>query len=266
MIEGTLLTILEDVANHAELVKVTASTLGAKWFLERDLDIGDAVLVPTGVHSDVGETEKEDILDHLLAKIVVNAERLVFLPVRFDSCDKFTARVQIFPEWFLNDETSNTSGMVVVPLYMVRDGGEDTWGEGEVEESVCGIVLGFVFRLDTCEMFLELLETLVGIVLARYIRRDGGELVDLRLRLRVVRVLDVRGFTLLEVSVIHLGARIAYYMHALGQVSLSKECEECWERLYARRSSASGFSGMLSGPTFFLARSPDAPNTSRRVS
>lgn len=66
-------TVLHDVAHDTELVKVAATALGADLFLEGDLDVGDVVAVPAGAKDLVGEAQDHDVLDHLLAQVVIDS-------------------------------------------------------------------------------------------------------------------------------------------------------------------------------------------------
>lgn len=72
---------MHDISNDAELVKVSTSTFGAKGFLEGNLNIVDVVSVPCGSEERVSKSENQDVLDHLLTKVVVNSEQLLLVPV-----------------------------------------------------------------------------------------------------------------------------------------------------------------------------------------
>ena len=69
-------TVLHDVADDTKLVKVPATSLGPERLLERDLNVRNEVLVERRVEHDVGESEHEQVLDHLLSEVVVNTEDL----------------------------------------------------------------------------------------------------------------------------------------------------------------------------------------------
>lgn len=71
-----VLTVLHDITDDAKFVKVATAALCAERFLESDLDVGDRVLVEGRVNKMVAEAEHEDVLDHLLAEVVVNTEDL----------------------------------------------------------------------------------------------------------------------------------------------------------------------------------------------
>lgn len=47
------------------------------------LHIIDVVAVPRGAKEFITETQDQDVLDHLFAKIVIDTEDLILLPVRF---------------------------------------------------------------------------------------------------------------------------------------------------------------------------------------
>ena len=68
--------VLHDVPDDSELVKVSASSLGPERLLEADDHGGDVVAVPRWTEQHVGEAQRHQVLDHLLAQVVVNpAER-----------------------------------------------------------------------------------------------------------------------------------------------------------------------------------------------
>ena len=71
------LTVLHHVANDAKLVKVSASALGADLLLESDLDVVDALTVPDRSKDDISKPQDHQVLDHLLAEIVIDAVNLL---------------------------------------------------------------------------------------------------------------------------------------------------------------------------------------------
>lgn len=73
--------VLHDITNDAKLVEISAAALGAKRLLEGDLNIVDVVTVPGSAEERVTKTQNQNVLHHLLAEVVVNAEELVFFPV-----------------------------------------------------------------------------------------------------------------------------------------------------------------------------------------
>lgn len=111
-------TVLHDIADDAELVKVASTALGAEGFLKGDLpskldqlirplldsylNIIDVVAVPGCVEELIAKAQNEDVLDHLLAQVMVNTEDLLFLPVGFEGRLKRAGALEVFAERLLN--------------------------------------------------------------------------------------------------------------------------------------------------------------------
>jgi len=68
--------VLQHVARGAAAVVITAARADAEFFGDGDLDVVDVAAVPQGLEDRVGETQDEQILDGLLAEVVVDAEDL----------------------------------------------------------------------------------------------------------------------------------------------------------------------------------------------
>ena len=68
--------VLEHVARGAAAVVIAAAGADAEFFGDGDLDVVDVATVPEGFEDRVGETQDEEILDGLLAEVVVDAEDL----------------------------------------------------------------------------------------------------------------------------------------------------------------------------------------------
>ncbi len=71
--------VLDDVAEGAGGLVEGAAAFDADGFGGGDLDVVDVVAVPDVLEDAVGEAEDEDVLDGLLAEVVVDAEDLVFV-------------------------------------------------------------------------------------------------------------------------------------------------------------------------------------------
>lgn len=170
-------TVLEDVTDDTELIEVTTATLGTKWFLEGNLDAADRLLIPERAERDVGEPKHEQVLDHLLAKVVINPERLLFRPVLLEGPEENTRGLKILSEWLLDNNTAFAivGSHVALLLEMLSDWDEDTGGKGEVEEPVALLIL--VTRLDLLKGFIEILEGRAIFIASRNIRRQLLELL-----------------------------------------------------------------------------------------
>ncbi len=70
--------VLQHVAQRAGLLVERPTAFDADGLGCRDLDVVDVVAVPGGLEDAIAEAEDEDVLHRLLAKVVVDAEDLVF--------------------------------------------------------------------------------------------------------------------------------------------------------------------------------------------
>lgn len=111
-------TVLHDIADDAEFVKVPSPALGAERLLECDLAenesrritlpsmvreppsthlyIVDVIAVPSGTEELVTEPQDQDVLHHLLAQVMVDTEDLFFLPVGLQSLLQIARALEIF--------------------------------------------------------------------------------------------------------------------------------------------------------------------------
>ena len=70
--------VLQNVPDNAVLVKVSAASFRAKGFLERENDALHVLVAPDPFEPRVGESQDGEVLDHFLAKVMVNAVEMVF--------------------------------------------------------------------------------------------------------------------------------------------------------------------------------------------
>lgn len=94
--------VLHDIADDAKLVKVATTTLGAEWFLECDLNVVDVVSVPGGAEERIAEAQDKNVLHHLLAQIVIDAEDLLLPPVGLKRLLQFPRACQVLAKRFLD--------------------------------------------------------------------------------------------------------------------------------------------------------------------
>ena len=78
------LVVLHDVAQGAGALVVATPAFHAQLFGDRQLDTVAELVVPDRLEDGVGEAKGEDVLDRLLAQVVVDAEDLVLVEDRFD--------------------------------------------------------------------------------------------------------------------------------------------------------------------------------------
>jgi hypothetical protein len=67
-----------------------------------NLNVVDVVAVPCGTKKFVAKSQNQKVLDHLLSKVVVNAENLLLFPVGFERLLKLPGRLQVAAKWFLD--------------------------------------------------------------------------------------------------------------------------------------------------------------------
>jgi len=110
-------------------------------------------------------------------------------------------------------------------------------------------------------MTLEVLKGGVIVITARNIGADVLELLDLiDDLLAFLWVFDVLSHTLVEFGLIHLCACIPDYLDVAREVVRTIQAKKSWECLRPDDEKELHAEGIV--PTFFFARSPDAPNTS----
>lgn len=73
--------VLHDISDNAKLIKVASTALSTERLLEGNLDVVNVMSVPGGTEEGVAEAHDENILDHLLSKVVINTVELFLFPV-----------------------------------------------------------------------------------------------------------------------------------------------------------------------------------------
>ncbi len=97
--------VLDHVAKGADRVVEAAAVLNAKGFRHGDLDAANIKAVPQRLERRIGEPRVEDVLNRLLAHIVVDAEDRA-LGEMLEQCPvQRLSRLLIAAEWLLDDET-----------------------------------------------------------------------------------------------------------------------------------------------------------------
>jgi hypothetical protein len=94
--------VLHDISNDTKLVKISTTPLSPEWLFERDLDVVDMVAVPGSTKEFVTKSQNQNVLDHLLSKVMVNTENLLLIPVWLQSLLQFAGAGKILSEWLLD--------------------------------------------------------------------------------------------------------------------------------------------------------------------
>ena len=95
--------ILDDVAQRAGGLVERPAALDADALSRGDLDVIDVVAVPDILEDAIGEAEDEDVLDGLLAEIVVDAEDLILVEDLVDLVVEGAGRFEVVAERLLDN-------------------------------------------------------------------------------------------------------------------------------------------------------------------
>ena len=95
--------ILEDVAQSAGGLVVLAAPFDPDIFRHRDLDVVDVAPVPDRLEDAVGEAEDQDILDGLLAQVVIDPVHLGLGKNRVDRLVQRLGALEVVAEGLLDD-------------------------------------------------------------------------------------------------------------------------------------------------------------------
>src|SRR6185295_5760307 len=133
---------LDDVADHAGGVVELAPAFDGDVLGHGDLDVVDVLPVPHGLEDGVAEPEDQDVLDGLLAEVVVAAEDLLLVEELRDGAVELARGGEVAAEGLLDDDARpglrggglQESGT----LQVAEDDGEDAGRDGEVVEPVAG--------------------------------------------------------------------------------------------------------------------------------
>ena len=69
--------VLHDISNDSNIVKVAATSFCAEWLFESDLHVCNVLTTPRCAEEGICEPEDEEIFDHFLSEVMIDAEGLV---------------------------------------------------------------------------------------------------------------------------------------------------------------------------------------------
>jgi hypothetical protein len=95
--------VLDDVLGDARLLVELAPTLDADLLGHGDLHVVDVLAVPERLEHAVGEAKDEQVLNRLLAEVVIDAEHLRFTEDLGDGVVELARAVEVAPERLLDD-------------------------------------------------------------------------------------------------------------------------------------------------------------------
>ena len=133
--------ILQHVARGAAAVVVTAAGADAELFGDGDLDVVDVATVPERLEDRVGETQDEEVLDGLLAEIVVDAEDLRLAEIAGGDGVEMDGGGEVLAERLLDDDLAFEFGAEAAAgeaglSEILKDRLEDRGGSRDVEDQL----------------------------------------------------------------------------------------------------------------------------------
>ena len=96
--------VLDHVADRSRLVVEGAAARDVERLGHRDLDARNVIAIPERLHERVGEAEVEQVLDRLLAEVMVDPEDRRLGEHAVDGRVQGNCARQITPEWLLEND------------------------------------------------------------------------------------------------------------------------------------------------------------------
>ena len=96
--------VLHHVSDDSKLVKVTTTALSTEGFLESDGDAGNVVSAPGGTKDHVSKSQADQVLHHLLAKVVINPVQLVLREQLLQVVTEVRGAGRVLTEGFLYND------------------------------------------------------------------------------------------------------------------------------------------------------------------
>ena len=153
----------DHVAQRAGRLVELAALLHAHRLRRGDLHMIDPVAVPDRLEQAVGEAERHDALDRVLAEKMVDPEDLVLVQRAQDAGVQFARRIQAVAERLLDHHAAPESRLAVLVLVLIgqlrlaellHHGAEEPIGDREIED---GVALGAMGLLGLVESAAKLL-------------------------------------------------------------------------------------------------------------
>ena len=219
--------VLHHVAEDARGVVVAAAALDVDGLRHVELDVVDVVLVPQRLEHAVREPKREEVLDGLLAEVVIDSIDLVLLPVCEHVLVELQRRREIGAERLLDDDALPArTGLEIRLVEVVAEQAEEARGDREVEEDVAA---GAVEKIELLHLRLQRLEERhVGEAAGHVIEAVDEVLPDLRVELLArVELLDVLAHARAERRGVERVHRRAEQREVLGEEPVAREVVEC---------------------------------------
>mmetsp|Transcript_13518 Transcript_13518/g.22103 ORF Transcript_13518/g.22103 Transcript_13518/m.22103 type:complete len:236 (+) Transcript_13518:548-1255(+) len=127
--------VLDDITHDAVLVEVPASPLRAEVLGEVNLHVADVLAIPQGLEHDVAEAQHGEVLDELLAQVVVDAVGALLGELGGERSGERAGGFEVAPEGLLHDDARVADLHARVPRRVLRHGHENRGRDGQVEDA-----------------------------------------------------------------------------------------------------------------------------------
>jgi hypothetical protein len=117
--------VLDDVAHDARRIVESPSALDPDLLRRRDLDLVDVLAVPERLEDRVAEAKDQDVLDGLLAQVVVDAEGLSLVEGPGHQPVQLASGGEVASEGFLDDDPRPGSAVGRVEQTRITQARED---------------------------------------------------------------------------------------------------------------------------------------------
>ncbi len=141
--------VLHHVAKRSGLFVVGRAALDAEALRDRDLHLSDSLAAPERLDEHVRESEHEEVLDRLLAEVVVDAVDLLLLEVPPGDAIQLLGGGEVPAERLLDDDPGPPRARVEARGPEARERrAERLEGQGQVEDAVALQAVLLLERLD----------------------------------------------------------------------------------------------------------------------
>ena len=173
------------------MVVVTAAQLDSEFLSHGNLHIVDIPPVPDRFENRVRETEDHDVLDRLLAEIVVNTENLGFFEVFAEVFVQGACTGQIVTEGLFDNHPAPGIRILLRQTdcsELLHHFGKERGRDRQIEQDIArqapsrlglgDFLFEFVEGLDVVEIPLEIVAALAEVIPLNVLDRTGGKLPD----------------------------------------------------------------------------------------
>ena len=170
--------ILYHVAHYAGFVVVAAAVFNGYRLGDGNPHIVDVVAIPDRLKYGIRKPKDQQVLNHMLSKVVVNAKHLSLIKEVSNETVKFNSRLEIVAKWLFDDHSAPTRSFIgkTVCRHIAQRRLEQPRSDGQVKEPVCGNISSAVQFMKS---FLQDSQALRLAQIAAYVMNATCELLPL---------------------------------------------------------------------------------------